>query len=202
MSKKIATPTTQARNSVAVNGKAINTHYCFSGSLNKIKRRIIRQKWVLIALLIFAVLLNIIKEPISQRYGIYLALSDCLPYKVYFFDKQQKINKLKVGDIIAGRAVKMEPVLKDGETIAKMVIGVPGDKVEIKDGKLTINGHYWANTDYATQKHGKSKNHYDTSYTIKDGELFLYGTAQNSYDSRYWGTYPQDNVYGIVRPLF
>ena len=173
-----------------------------SGSLNKIKRRIVRQKWVLLALFIFAVFLNIIKEPISQYYGIYFAFSDCLPYRVYLFDKKQKIDKLKVGDIIAGRAVRMEPVLKDGKTIGKMVIGLPGDKVEIKDGKLTINGYYWANTDYATQKHGKSPKHYDTSYTIPDGELFLYGTAKNSYDSRYWGTYPQDNVYGIVRPLF
>ena len=173
-----------------------------SGNLKKAKQRIIRQKWVLSGFILFVALIYIGKEPLGERYRIIFARSGCLPYTAYFWDKTQTPRPLNVGDIIIGKAVKMEPVLKDGETITKMVIGLPGDKVEIKDGKLTINGYYWTNTDYGTQKYGKSKNHYDTSYTIKDGELFLYGTASNSYDSRYWGTYPQDNVYGIVRPLF
>ena len=174
----------------------------FSGSLNKIKRRIIRQKWVLTGFILFAALIYIGKEPLGERYQIIFARSGCLPHHLYFWDKTQVPRPLKVGDIIIGKAVKMEPVLKDGETITKMVIGLPGDKVEIKDGKVRINGYVWTNTDYATQRDGKSRSYYDTSYTIKDGELFLYGTAKNSYDSRYWGTYPQDNVLGIVRPLF
>ena len=174
----------------------------FSGSLNKIKRRIVRQKWVIAGFILLVALIYIGKEPLGERYKIVFARSGCLPWSVYFYNKKQTPRPLKVGDIVIGKAVKMEPVLKDGETIVKMVIGLPSDKVEIKDGKLTINGYYWANTDYATQKHGKSPKHYDTSYTIPDGELFLYGKAKNSYDSRYWGTYPQDNVYGIVRPLF
>ena len=173
-----------------------------TGNLKKIKQRLIKQKWVLLGFILLTALIYIGKEPLGERYNIIFARSDCLPYKAYFFDKTKPIGTLKTGDIIIGKSVKMAPVLKDGETITKMVKGLPGDTVEIKNGIIRINGQYLDTVFYGAEKQRLPKTHWDTKYTLKDGELFVYGTAENSYDSRYWGTYPQDNVLGIVRPLF
>ena len=96
----------------------------------------------------------------------------------------------------------MEPELPDGETIVKMVAGVAGDIVEIQNGIVKINGRYLDTVFYGVKKKSVPKTHWDTTYTINEGELFLYGTGEKSYDSRYWGVFPKSRIIGVVRPIF
>lgn len=164
-----------------------------AGNLKKIR---------LLAFLLFALTVWMVKEPLSKHYGFYIAIGDCLPHKVYFFNKKQTIGNLKKGDIVAGYAIHMEPELPDGETIVKMVAGVAGDIVEIQNGIVKINGRYLDTVFYGVKKEGVPKTHWDTTYTINEGELFLYGTGEKSYDSRYWGVFPKSRIIGVVRPIF
>ncbi|MBQ9619607.1 MAG: signal peptidase I [Neisseriaceae bacterium] len=161
-----------------------------------------RLKLKLFALIVFAVMLFAAKHYLPQYGVIYYSKTDCLQWNWFFWNKSKSLKNLKRGDIIVGKAVKMQPFLADGETIGKQVMGMAGDTVEIKNGVLSVNGQVLGNTEYGSKRLNKPKNYWDTQYTLKDGELFLYGTAENSYDSRYWGAYPQTHLMGILTPLF
>lgn len=86
----------------------------------------------------------------------------------------------------------------------KRVIGLPGDRVVIKDGKVTI---YNKDNPSGLVLH---ENYTDSSQStlgdidevVEDGKLFVLGdnrSLNGSYDSREWGQLPQANVTGIAR---
>ncbi len=83
----------------------------------------------------------------------------------------------------------------------KRLVGLPGDKLEIKEGKILLNGkvldeppfseHYYYNReDWAFAKEGQV-------IEIPEGNYFSLGdnSAQSS-DSRNWGFVPQGNMVG------
>ena len=129
----------------------------------------------------------------------------------------------KRGDIIVFFSTNpAEP----GLHIVKRVIGTPGDKIHLREGKLYVNGQL-QNEPYVL--HDGSYNNYRDNFPavspseaanvtpewadrlpglIKDGDLvvpkgeyFCMGDNRDvSLDSRYWGPVPQQNIIG--RPLF
>lgn len=84
----------------------------------------------------------------------------------------------------------------------KRVIGLPGERVTVKDGKVTVynaqnpNGFNPDNSDYQRAA--------DTSLgavdqVIPDGQIFVMGdnrTPNGSFDSREWGTLPSSYLIG------
>lgn len=170
----------------------------FSGSL---KQRLYQKRWQLLALLLFTITMLLLRHILPQHFGIYYGRSTCLPYKVYVWKKSNGLN-VKRDDYIVGLATKMQPLLADGERIGKQVKGIAGDTVEIKNGIVKINGEFLTTVEYGAKKYKLPNTHWDTAYTLQQGELFLYGTSENSYDSRYWGTFPQERVLGIIQPVF
>ena len=76
--------------------------------------------------------------------------------------------------------------------LIKRVIGVPGDKVEVKEGKLFLNGiaqdNYISdrNIDYSTGP-----------YIVPEKSLWVMGdNRNNSMDSHIWGFLPYEKVIG------
>lgn len=86
----------------------------------------------------------------------------------------------------------------------KRVIGLPGEKLEIRhgaDGKtfVYINGkrleENYINSEY--DYHKCNENMYCGPFIIPEGEYFMMGDNRgNSQDSRFWGTLPQDRFIG------
>lgn len=85
----------------------------------------------------------------------------------------------------------------------KRVIGVPGDKLEIREGVVWVNGrpleepYVWgtASREDAEQRY--------TSVTVPPGHYFVMGdNRDNSYDSRYWGFLPRENIVGTPLVLY
>ena len=83
------------------------------------------------------------------------------------------------------------------DAFIKRVIGLPGDKVEVKDGRVFINGKPLSE-DYIADR---PQYQYGPVTVPQDQYLVLGDNRNNSYDSHYWGFVPRDHIIGraIVR---
>jgi signal peptidase I len=73
----------------------------------------------------------------------------------------------------------------------KRVIGLPGDKVDITEGKVYINGQP-LNEPYIAAPPA-----YEKSWSVPEDNLFVLGdNRNNSSDSHNWGTVPMEYVVG------
>jgi len=151
--------------------------------------------------------------------------------KIPFMEKRTpEIRDPKRGDIIVFVSVT-DPIFPDGDTaykrivgplffnpakkrfrwysprfLVKRLVGVPGDKVEIKDGDIYINDHvlkeplvikginYFNAGDYGQE--GKV-------ITLSPDSYFVLGdNSANSVDSRFWGTVPKRQLTGKVMVIW
>jgi len=110
-----------------------------------------------------------------------------------------------------------------GMYVVKRVIGVPGDKIHLKDGVVYRNGQPLNEPYLLREGTGQEfrenfpRGEYDGTYSewpmqmrayLRDGELIVppdnfFGMGDHrdvSLDSRYWGFIPRENIVG--RPLF
>ena len=97
-----------------------------------------------------------------------------------------------------GDVVVLKYPLSTNQRFIKRIIGLPGETVQIHNGKITI------------LKDGKEllldeKNYLpdllategDKNWTLKSNEYFVLGdNRQFSYDSRMWGTLPREDIVG------
>lgn len=83
------------------------------------------------------------------------------------------------------------------DAFIKRVIGLPGDKVEVKDGRVFINDKP-LDEDYIADR---PQYQYGPITVPQDQYLVLGDNRNNSYDSHYWGFVPRDHIIGraIVR---
>jgi signal peptidase I len=104
------------------------------------------------------------------------------------------VNKLtyQFGEPERGDIVVFEyPPDPEQDPYIKRVIGLPGEQVQIVDGKVTINGVHIQEPYLVadTQQGGE--------WAIPEEALFVMGdNRRNSSDSRSWGVVPMENVIG------
>ncbi|MCL4391978.1 signal peptidase I [Patescibacteria group bacterium] len=86
------------------------------------------------------------------------------------------------------------------EYFIKRVIGLPGETVTIKDGRVMVTDqseHLVLNEPYIDQPMNVSQNFTET---LGSNEYFVMGDNRNySYDSRSWGPVPSSDIVGVVR---
>ena len=108
------------------------------------------------------------------------------PLREWLGDKEP----IKRGDIV----VLLFPD-DPSKSYIKRVVGLPGEDVMVRDGKLYINGvlqqEPYLSQDYIS---------FDTTpgaTRVKDHHYFVMGdNRKNSSDSRYWGLVPEKYIYG------
>jgi conjugal transfer pilin signal peptidase TrbI len=92
---------------------------------------------------------------------------------------------------------------KDGANLLKIVDGVPGDRVEITADDVLINGQSLGVGGLDLHKTlQKDKSEFVTQYTLGEGEYFMAGRTENSFDSRYWGPIKSDQFIGKAYAIF
>ncbi len=104
-----------------------------------------------------------------------------------------KISEPKRGDVV---------IFKFSETqdFIKRIIGIPGDEVMIKDGKIYINGKLLNESKYLDSTvitNGGSYLHEGQTITIQEDEYFVCGDNRgNSSDSREFGAVKVSSIKG------
>ena len=90
------------------------------------------------------------------------------------------------GDIIVFRSVSTPDL-----DLIKRVIGLPGDKVLIRGGRVIVNGQT------LDEPYIAAAPNYDGEWLVPSGYLFVLGDNRNdSSDSHVWGYLPIQNVIG------
>lgn len=90
----------------------------------------------------------------------------------------------------------------------KRVVGLPGDRVEILDPQIVINGveMKFGDPAHPVKYQNRRKGIFDRgteSWVVPEGQYFVLGdNSANSFDSRYWGPIRREAIYGKVTKIY
>ena len=102
-----------------------------------------------------------------------------------------------------GQIIVFHFPLDPTKIFVKRVIGLPGDRVVVKGGKVTIYNNANPNGFNPDAKYESASTDTleDTDYTVPPGNVFVMGDNRSnggSYDSRQWGPVPSSYIIGDV----
>ena len=87
---------------------------------------------------------------------------------------------------------------RSDQTFVKRVVGVGGDRIQIRDGQVIRNGRREADS-FTNPCGGGQGCTFDGTITVPDGSFFLMGDNRGqSDDSRFWGPVPKRWVIGTA----
>ncbi len=106
------------------------------------------------------------------------------------------VNKFRyrVEEIERGDIVVFWYPLDRATSYIKRVIGVPGDVVELRDGRVLVNGLLFEEP-YVPPEYMDHESF--QAVVVEPGHYFVLGDHRSqSSDSRTWGLVPRENIYG------
>ena len=159
---------------------------------------------IILALFIRTFVVQAFKIPSGSMEPTLLVGDHILVNKFLYGIKIPFINKTLIpiseperGDVI----VFIYPVDRSKDFI-KRVIGLPGDEIRIADHTIYVNGEPYKDehgyySDAERGLAGKGKENSFGPITVPEDHLFVMGDNRNhSYDSRFWGFVPMEDVKG------
>ena len=100
-----------------------------------------------------------------------------------------RFTEPKRGDVIVFKSVD-----NPNEDLIKRVVGLPGDKIAVRDGTLFVNGE--AQKEPYVNKAVPDSSFYAPTKVPKDNLFMMGDNRTNSADSRYFGPLPEKNIEG------
>jgi conjugal transfer pilin signal peptidase TrbI len=160
------------------------------------------KKAVWLSALAFAVLYPLMSMATHNvRIGLDLQEVRCLPWRVYVL-KLGRPAEFAKGAFVAFKPHngQMGPAF-EGRLVGKMIAGVPGDTLEVKQDVAYVNGKRVGDLILLPKLHAKP-GAFDRREVVPAGKLLVIGTEPRSYDGLYWGFLDQRDVIGSVTPVF
>jgi len=113
-------------------------------------------------------------------------------YAPSIFDWEKKL--LPVRDIRHGDVVVFKHPPEPEVDYIKRVIGLPGDTLELRGGRLFVNDE-WVEEPYVSEAYRVNENF--GPFEVASGQYFMLGDHRNrSSDSRVWGPVPRELIKG------
>ncbi len=104
------------------------------------------------------------------------------------------VYRFGISDIDRGDTIVFWAPEDPSKSYIKRVIGVPGDVIEIVEGRVILNGQPLAEPYIRDQDRDRMSM---PARKVEEGHYFVLGDHRNSSnDSRSWGTVPRDAIYG------
>ena len=86
--------------------------------------------------------------------------------------------------------------------VAKLVAGVPGDRVVVSAKGVYIDGHRWPwSSAISRDSTGQTLGWKAQRFTVRTGDVFLLGLNPHSWDGRYFGPIAASSVVGVAHPV-
>ena len=116
-----------------------------------------------------------------------------------------RIREPQRGDLVVFSTSGIDGIRTvDGEEhfYVKRLIGLPGETIEIRDGRVSANGAILTAVDGVPPIEYTDLRSVD-EFQVGQGEYFVLGdNSANSADSRIWGNVPRENVIGKVTKIY
>ncbi|MGV8057568.1 MAG: S26 family signal peptidase [Smithellaceae bacterium] len=167
-------------------------------------------KWTKFKVLVLIVLILIAGSAIPNYFAVTTTAS--LNKRIFFIKKGKQVKKIKTGDYVMFSLLKSK---RGNDLPAKLVkmIEDDGEELQIKrigcsareEIKNIGNEYYCKNQLIAIAKDyslgGERLKKFEFSGKVPEGDMFLVGDHQDSYDSRYFGFIEAKDIIATVYPL-
>ncbi len=151
--------------------------------------------WEILQTLIMAVILYFLIDTVVGRVRVENISMQPTLYQGEFI----LVNKLayRLGNYNRGDVVVFHYPRDPQEDYIKRIIGLPGDRVDVKDGHVFINGQELEEPYIAAAPQ------YTNSWQVPEGQIFVLGDNRNqSSDSHSWGFVPSNLVVGKAMVIY
>lgn len=139
---------------------------------------------------------------LSSRFSIGIDPQEntCLPWRVFVIDKQSVVPER--GGIFAFRSKDLRPFFKQGTHMIKVVDGLPGDRVKVTANQVLVNDVEVGAGLMLAKPLKRLPSRFVREEIVPDSMYWFMGKTPDSFDSRYWGYVPKDDLIGRAYPLW
>lgn len=113
------------------------------------------------------------------------------------------------GDLAVFKTAGISRIKGDPTFFTQRIVGLPGEKIQIRDGHIFADGHQLGPQDgipnllYTNPLPDDGPADRSGVYQVPADSYFMLGdNSPNSFDSRYWGYLPRANLYGTVSRIY
>lgn len=158
-----------------------------TGGKRKFYRLTIREKTLILTLLPFLLLGALLPSRIA------IATSPSLDHRIFFLGGKPSEGRIASGDYLL--------FTYDGERVIKQAACLPGERITAIDGEYACNDKFLGRALVANSL-GEPLPRFHYNGVVPPGKLFLAGTHERSYDSRYIGFVDLNEITRKVYPLW
>lgn len=109
------------------------------------------------------------------------------------------------GDLAVFRTDGIRGIPSPHVIYIKRVVGLPGERIAVREGNVFANERPLGPADGIPDsiEYFNGPLTSDSGVTVPEGSYFMLGdNSAHSYDSRYWGAVPRDNIFGRVARIY